>query len=282
MMVNGAVGGLRALAWSFALIAMPLYMVALLMHETLGEESVEDAAGHSTGTEAFTSLSRTWFTLFRCSVAGDCSNEDGRPTFLLIVNRFGWPYAVLFVVSSILMSVGIFNVIAAIFVENTLAAAKFNSTLQKRQRLLNQQFFSEKVAKLVRIVWTAHVQGIEAQADCMVSALSMQSKLMQMTETDVQEASRLQITPEVFAQLCSIREFRTTLEELDINDETHMDLFETLDIDGGGTIDLEEMVAGLTKLRGDARRSDIVSVGLIVRSIQADLKRLRSSIAPAL
>merc|ERR1712228_515227 len=50
-----------------------------------------------------------------------------------------------------------------------------------------------------------------------------------------------------------------------------LDLFETLDVDGGGTIDLEELIIGISKLRGEARRSDVVGVKLIARSIQSVL-----------
>lgn len=89
------------------------------------------------------------------------------------------------------------------------------------------------------------------------------------------KASGLHITPEFFAFLRTFREFKRLLEELDIADEDQVDLFDTLDVDGGGTIDLEEMVVGISKLRGDARRSDIVGVRLVVRCIQADVHGLR-------
>lgn len=69
------------------------------------------------------------------------------------------------------------------------------------------------------------------------------------------------------------------LEDLDVSDEDQVDLFDTLDVDGGGTIDLDEMIVGISKLRGDARRSDIVGVSLVVRSIQSDLKRLSNIVA---
>lgn len=49
-----------------------------------------------------------------------------------------------------------------------------------------------------------------------------------------------------------------------------------------GTIDLEEMIVGIAKLRGEARRSDIVGVGLVARSIQADIRRLEDQLRVAL
>merc|ERR1712113_65129 len=86
--------------------------------------------------------------------------------------------------------------------------------------------------------------------------------------------SQLNITPELFDRLRSFREFQNILNDLDISDEDQLDLFDTLDVDGGGTIDLEEFIVGLSKLRGEARRSDIIGVNLIVRSIQSMMSRL--------
>merc|ERR1711972_304575 len=84
--------------------------------------------------------------------------------------------------------------------------------------------------------------------------------------------------------LCAMRDFQDVLRALDIPDEEQLDLFDTLDIDGGGTLDVEELIQGVYKLRGDARRSDIVGMSLQMRhmqeeihSLQKDLKELISN-----
>merc|ERR1712050_496485 len=81
------------------------------------------------------------------------------------------------------------------------------------------------------------------------------------------EVSQIEITPEFFEDLRTFDEFQEILRDLDIADEDQLDLFDTLDVDGGGTIDLEELITGIAKLRGGARRSDIVGVGLVVRAV---------------
>jgi len=68
-----------------------------------------------------------------------------------------------------------------------------------------------------------------------------------------------------------MKRFREILRELDIADEEQLDLFDTLDVDGNGTLDFEELVGGIAKLRGDARRSDVISVSLMARAMQTDL-----------
>merc|ERR1719195_1355135 len=88
----------------------------------------------------------------------------------------------------------------------------------------------------------------------------------------------IHITPEFFDYLRSFTDFQDLLSDLDIADEDQLDLFETLDVDGGGTIDLEELIVGICKLRGDARRSDIVGVALIARSIQKAISKFEDGI----
>merc|ERR1712137_1043778 len=97
---------------------------------------------------------------------------------------------------------------------------------------------------------------------------------MELSVENVDEVLTMQISPEFFHSLRRFREFQDILNDLDVSDEDQLDLFETLDVDGGGTIDLEELIVGISKLRGEARRSDIVGVSLIVRNIQSALTKL--------
>jgi len=91
---------------------------------------------------------------------------------------------------------------------------------------------------------------------------------------NLDDLMRIQLTPDFFEVVRGMSEFQDILRDLDISDEDQFDLFETLDVDGGGTIDLEELIQGIAKLRGDARRSDIVSVSLMVRSLQSNIEAL--------
>merc|ERR1712137_37807 len=60
-------------------------------------------------------------------------------------------------------------------------------------------------------------------------------------------------------------------ENLDIScDRTR--LFDVIDADGSGTLELEELLQGLLQVRGDAQRSDILAAVLGVRAIMSHLK----------
>merc|ERR1719277_955080 len=126
--------------------------------------------------------------------------------------------------------------------------------------------FTAKAAQLVKFVW-------RATASTEADAHRRRSSLLSLTD-----AMQVHITPEIFDDLLNQPKFQQILRELDIADEEQLDLFDTLDVDGGGTIDLEELVQGIAKLRGDARRSDIVGVALMVRSLQDSIVELEQAL----
>ena len=48
-----------------------------------------------------------------------------------------------------------------------------------------------------------------------------------------------------------------------------------MDVDGGGSLDLNEIVSGISKLRGDARKADIVAVILLTRHLSTCLSEFQ-------
>eukprot|EP00927_Polykrikos_kofoidii_P048267 TRINITY_DN4248_c0_g1_i4.p1 TRINITY_DN4248_c0_g1~~TRINITY_DN4248_c0_g1_i4.p1 ORF type:complete len:645 (-),score=100.21 TRINITY_DN4248_c0_g1_i4:36-1895(-) len=240
VMVNGVIGGMRTLCWAFVLISIPLYIVAMILRETAGRTNNES----DIVSENFANVAMSFFTMFRCVVADDCSDHGGRPIFLLLSRSQGWGFAAIYIVTILLMNFGLFNVIVAIFVENTLAAAKHNEISIRRQRLQDDEIFEEKTRDLLDLV----------------------ESLRKAREPEGSTSTHISMS--LFDELCEHSTFRDILAELDVAEEDQFDLFDTLDVDGGGTLDTAELVTGISMLRGDPRRADIVSIGLTVRSLQ--------------
>merc|ERR1719335_6522 len=65
------------------------------------------------------------------------------------------------------------------------------------------------------------------------------------------------------------------LDELDIpRGAERAELFEVLDADGSGTLSAAEFISGLMKVRGEARKSDIIATRLSVSSLQELLRNI--------
>lgn len=258
MMINGLMGGLSTLCWAMVLIFIPLYVVALLLRESV--ETLPDKSG----AIMFKTVLEAFFTVFRCMVSGDCSDEGGRPIFVLMTREYSWHYAVIYCTTVVLMTFGLFNVIIAIYVENITVAAKRDELVQMHARLQDDKIVIGKAQEIMSLVWKVK-KRLERE-----SHRSMQKHL------SVKELARVEITQEVIDILCSNERFQVILRELDVSNENQLDLFDTLDVDGGGTLDLEEMVTGIIKLRGDARRADVIAVGLKLTSLQTAFQKFES------
>eukprot|EP00928_Gymnodinium_smaydae_P089821 TRINITY_DN73720_c0_g1_i1.p1 TRINITY_DN73720_c0_g1~~TRINITY_DN73720_c0_g1_i1.p1 ORF type:complete len:655 (-),score=112.64 TRINITY_DN73720_c0_g1_i1:64-2028(-) len=274
-MVSGALGSAKTLFYSMLLICIPLYSVCLILREILGQEYLKEE--DETIRTMFPNVPTSFFTVFRCIVGSECSDSNGRPLFVLLTARYGWGFAMLYCLTMMLMTFGLFNVIVAIYVENTVAAAKYNDIYNKRKRLQDKSFFVDKTNELLLFIWDAHQDRRSVDRrfadDDSDDTASLDDKIF-----DVDKASKLHLTAEFFEEMCAHPRFADILRDLDIADEDQLDLFCTLDMDGGGTLDVGELVMGIAKLRGEARRADIVSTLLMVKSLQMQFQEFVQSV----
>merc|ERR1712226_978652 len=86
------------------------------------------------------------------------------------------------------------------------------------------------------------------------------------------ELEEMRITPRDFSIIMQDPRVHEILDDMDIAVEDRLDLFEILDADGSGDLEVCELLHGLRKLRGDARRSDVIANGLIIRALQEEFE----------
>merc|ERR1719330_211531 len=110
-------GGVQTLVWSMVLFLLMVYVLALIFRELLGRK-----ADHVEVFQLFNSVPRSMFTTFRCSF-GDCSTVGGAPLFEQVQLDYGGAHSLFYSLFVFTVTIGIFNVISAIFVESTMAAA---------------------------------------------------------------------------------------------------------------------------------------------------------------
>merc|ERR1712151_104526 len=84
----------------------------------------------------------------------------------------------------------------------------------------------------------------------------------------VEAAASLSLEREAFTRIIATEEVQHILAELDVLPENRISLFETLDADCTDNLSIGEILNGLTMLRGEPRRADVVSNGLMLRNLQ--------------
>merc|ERR1712232_717414 len=183
--------------------------------------------------------------------------------------EYGVMYTLLFGLLEMFMVFGLYNVIAAIYVDKVIVAAKSSEKQLRQQRLRDDKYLNAKVFDLFAIMWESD--------ECRRNGGQRVSVASSGRGTILHNMEQMVITRATFDELMQNTEFLQVFRDLDITDEDTAHLFDTLDVDRSGTLDLEEIKNGISKLRGTARRSDMVLVETLLRKVLDDLKKLAPS-----
>eukprot|EP00928_Gymnodinium_smaydae_P038994 TRINITY_DN26748_c0_g3_i2.p1 TRINITY_DN26748_c0_g3~~TRINITY_DN26748_c0_g3_i2.p1 ORF type:complete len:683 (+),score=82.29 TRINITY_DN26748_c0_g3_i2:81-2051(+) len=253
-MILGMMGGLMTLGWAVILFLLIIYVAALLCKEALGKRMSPNVF------EYFDSVPRAMLTVFRCSF-GDCSSSGGVPIFEHVHESYGGFISFVYCAFTFFVTVGLFNVISAIFVDSTVRATEKIETDKLRQRLSDEQLWSSSVYTLLSRSFVA--ANIELKSN-----LEDEEGLVLTTEFDREIVDKLVEDSEAIA----------ALQDLDIDPDDHRRLSDILDPDHSGTIGILEMIEGLRRLRGQPRRSDIVTVDLMVRALQTTAEEINHTL----
>jgi len=161
--------------------------------------------------------------------------------------------------------IGFFNVISAIFVESSLASAAHLQRQRRRLKLEDKEIWSKNIMVLLTALHNGaiHVgqEGLEFVEPGRCTPQQAHAILCSNYPRSVLDA--------VIADDHTVSH---ALRNLDIDQEDYTKLSDILDPDNSGTISGIELLDGLKRLRGDARRSDIITVDLMIRSLQERLE----------
>eukprot|EP00929_Paragymnodinium_shiwhaense_P047979 TRINITY_DN24324_c0_g3_i1.p1 TRINITY_DN24324_c0_g3~~TRINITY_DN24324_c0_g3_i1.p1 ORF type:complete len:668 (+),score=148.92 TRINITY_DN24324_c0_g3_i1:136-2139(+) len=254
-MVSGMAGGLSTLCWAMVLYFFVVYVASLIFREALGHKKFDNVF------EYFQDVPRSMFTVFRCSF-GDCSSAGGMPIFEYVDMHYGAAYSLFYCVFMFGMTIGLFNVISAIFVDATLAATASMRLKAKKERLQDGDLWATRIGTLVRKL-AAHE--------------NMQIKVGGSLVDILDNIYEMDVTLDTMAAIARDDEVKEALDDLDIDPEDHEQLAVILDPDQGGTIAVIELIEGIKRLRGDPKRSDIVQIDLMLRSIMKVVQEIRTS-----
>eukprot|EP00929_Paragymnodinium_shiwhaense_P005544 TRINITY_DN10770_c0_g1_i1.p1 TRINITY_DN10770_c0_g1~~TRINITY_DN10770_c0_g1_i1.p1 ORF type:complete len:497 (+),score=70.92 TRINITY_DN10770_c0_g1_i1:95-1585(+) len=255
MMLHGMIGGLPTLGWALLLFVMTVYVVALMFREFLGRDE------HEFIYEYFNDVPRAMITTFRCSF-GECVTVQGTPIFEHVGQHYGIGFSLFYCLFAFAMSIGMFNVISAIFVQSTMAAATALTNRQKKARLQDDGLWASRAHRIVtRIValcfpWESDESNNLSDLVDFVYDLKLETSTLDTLGNDA--------------------EIKAALSELDIDPEDHQHLSDILDAEQKGEIAVIELLQGIRRLRGNPRRSDIVAIDLTCRAMQNTLKDMHT------
>eukprot|EP00929_Paragymnodinium_shiwhaense_P018099 TRINITY_DN12809_c0_g1_i1.p1 TRINITY_DN12809_c0_g1~~TRINITY_DN12809_c0_g1_i1.p1 ORF type:complete len:381 (+),score=81.35 TRINITY_DN12809_c0_g1_i1:363-1505(+) len=293
LMVKGVAAGLRTLFWAIVLLFFVVYVFALVLRQLLVDDidsciagdsdlcSVELGTGlakHLLAThieELFGSVPHCMFTVFRC-VSGDCNSPKGTPVVMALYDVYGGVFVLPYCVAFLFVTFGIFNLIVAIFVETVLEAAR-----QKRRVGADHESlqFGHKLQRLLIKFLNVEGDTTNESPSCWQVCLSKAQQLLSVKRSggpkfvagDTEFDQK--ITRAMFVDVVHDPKVKEILDDLDVGaGEDRAELFDVLDADDSGELDLRELVVGLMKLRGGADKSDVVAALLGVRALQRLLK----------
>jgi len=253
-MIQGMLGGLATLGWAVVLFVIFIYVVSLVFRILLGPDENKEPATNEEAEKVqkyFEHVPRSMFTMVRCSF-GDCTTDGGTPLFEHITFLKGAAWGYVYSAFNFVVVIGLFNVISAIFVESTMAAAANLQSKKRQERLNDEHRWAVNFVALLRTL----LQETYGQTK-------------DIDEGRINDILKVEFDRDDFDIALEQKQLiKQALLELDIDPEDNKYLSDILDPDNSGTIGVLELVDGLKRLRGSPRRSDIIAIDLMVRSLQ--------------
>eukprot|EP00435_Cladocopium_sp_Y103_P010346 s886_g2.t1 len=204
---------LKALFWALTLLALIIYVFAILFAQAVHDASLDpDKAAEAIGEKYFRSLPEIMLTLFM-SIAGGVSWED--VIYPLIEIDAMWAFFFLFFVAFTYFAV--LNVVTGVFCQSAIENA------QKDQAAVVQNILDNKESRLKKIRYLFTQLGADNTGAITYEMLNLHMR-----------------TPAV----------RIYFESLGLDVTDAWSFFKLLDSDGGGAVEVEEFLLGCLRLRG--------------------------------
>jgi len=277
-MLKGLLGGLRTLVWATLLLIVAMYIIGVFSCWTIGKSRLENTY-EDYPSKYFKTVLLAMFTAFRCFL-GDCSDERGVSITVRLTEVHGVPFMLAYCTCTMLVTFGIFNLIVAIYIENTLEAAKHGTEMDRRKRYRESLRVAHATKALVKKFATAS----RACGECDEEAQSLvkteksvhQALRGPQKDTDDLDLDKVIISKDLFLLVIQDPTVQSIMDSLEIPPD-RAELFDVLDADASGGLHIHELVMGMLKVRGDARRSDSVATLLTVRNLQSICSELSDS-----
>jgi hypothetical protein len=257
-------GSIVSLGWAIMLMSMIMFSVSIVLLQGLANHLEDDSrdyssrrlqwAGPSSSLDdgvfywsvqytrmqqmqtLYGSLPRSILTCFR-AVIGDVDFF----TAIYVLAEVDWGYAVVFVAFTVVMILGVLNVLTGIFCDAAMQAAQ-----QDRDNMIQEKM--QEKESLVKSLTSLFSQGDADHSGFVTKA----------------EFNKMMNNPKVEA----------TLDTMGITLSEATGLFALLDSGGDGTVDVHEFVSGCVRLKGDAKAVDMVTLIFENKKVLTKIEKL--------
>eukprot|EP00913_Durusdinium_trenchii_P003800 g3519.t1 len=276
--------GNRTLALAFPLLFAVLYVISGFATMTIGRD---ERAIELELAQGFENIFWSMFTAFRC-FCGECNSAKGLPIHAILAEEldYGFAFVAGYIISYMLVTLGIFNVILAVYVDITMRAAKETEATTSEQHARESIRIARTTRELLKKFAQAYRSFQEADEAGQIGAsktrntLDLNEPSSAYTDEDIHEIA---ISKELFLLVIQDsddsfdRTVQTLMDELDLPPD-RANLFEVIDADGSGTMDVTELVQGMLKIRGEVKKSDTVATLLATKALQEMVALLDASL----
>jgi len=222
IMVTLIIHSAMSLFWLMILLILILYIFSIFFTQGVTDFlNTEGNTGTTAGLlrQSYGSMGLTAFTLF-ASIAGGVSWRD----VIYPLSQTGWVFTSLFIVYIFFAVFSVLNIVTGVFVDGAIQRSS-----QERDLRLEKEKEQKKtyVSMLMDLLEEIDVEGTGV-----------------ITRAELEEAFKSEQVRYYFSVL-----------DIDVVDSNY--LFDMLDLDRSGEVDMEEFVSGCLRLKGNAKSIDI-------------------------
>jgi len=240
----------------------------------------------------FRSVVWSMFTLFRCFTDG-CSAVNGTPLHVHLAEELGVLFMVAYVCVFLFVTIGIFNLIMGVFIDNVFTASRRKSQMSRGQNAVEMEsrlkefLYDMSLRSPGEPRRRSHIEeaytGVRNwcekllhstghfQTQSRMRASRIDSKLNKMD-------SGLRISRQVFNMWLHDEHLLSLLNSLEINTSNKAELFDVLDCDQSGQLEFKEITSGLMRMRGPPQKSDSVAALIGVRHLVRAVEDIRAQL----
>jgi len=227
IMVHQLLSTLKALLWAMFLLALIIYLFAILFTQAFSLENpvqLDDLTMDSSKLlqRYWSTLPRSMFTLFQ-SITGGVSWE----VVVLPLSDMGFASVTLFIAFIAFAQFAVLNVLTGVFCQNAIDSAQHDAELVTQAMLANKQVYVHQIRQIFR---------------------------------DFDQDESGSITIQEFIQHLSDESVKAYFESLELDTSDVETLFRLMDSDDGNEIELNEFIDGCLRLKGHAKGFDMAKL----------------------